>query len=297
MVNERQPRWIFIICAARSGSRYLRDLLAASPEFAVVPYDVNFVWRRGQESSPDDALTNAPGGRIGDGIRRRLIELSGWSAAGRARFIVEKSVSNSLRVPFLVSLFPEAKFVHLVRDGRAVVESARGMWLNPSRPGYLLRKSSVFHWSDWRYGVWFACNQLRRLQPGPGLYSIWGPRYPGIDDDVRRMDLVSVCARQWVECVSSATAAFDAMGTDRVTTVRYEDLAGSRAVLDGLCRFIGVADPGPILAAHDRVTVTTDLDGWRTRLTEADLGKIEDAAGPWLRRLGHAASARSGSPR
>jgi len=293
-MNRPQPQWVFIVCAARSGSSYLRSLLAESPEFAVVPYDVNFVWRRGQEWSRYDVLTDYVKQSDGRSIRRRLTELSGWSRSEQARFILEKTVSSSLRVPFVESLFPEARFVHLLRDGRAVVESARRMWLRPPQPGYLFRKSFVFHWSDWRYGAWFAANQLRRLRPGSGTRSIWGPRYPGIDDDLRRMDLESVCARQWVECVSRASAAFDSMATDRVTTVRYEDLAGSSTALAGVCRFIGVTDPAPVLAAHARTTVTSKLDGWRSRLSVADLEKVEETAGPWLRHLGYPTSEGTG---
>lgn len=286
-MTPAQPQWIFIICAARSGSKYLRGLLAASPEVAAVPYDVNFLWRRGQESSPDDALTNVPDERFGDAIRMRLIELSRWSGAGRARFIVEKSVSNSLRVPFLASLFPEAKFIHLVRDGRAVVESARRMWLGGPEPGYLVRKLASMQLTDWRYGRWFTINQLRRFRPGAKTRPVWGPRYPGIEEDLRRMDLTEVCARQWTECVSRAGIALDATDPDRRFVVRYEDLVCSGDVLKELCQFIGIADPAPVLAAHARDTLTRNVDGWHSSLAVPDQERVLAAAGNLMSRLGY----------
>lgn len=40
----------------------------------------------------------------------------------RPRF-VNKNPENSLRIPFLKKIFPDAIFIHLIRDGRAVVNS------------------------------------------------------------------------------------------------------------------------------------------------------------------------------
>ena len=53
-MSERSP--VFIIGAARSGTKFLRDVLAASPEVACVPYDVNYIWRYKNENYPHDAL-------------------------------------------------------------------------------------------------------------------------------------------------------------------------------------------------------------------------------------------------
>lgn len=282
-----RPQWLFIICAARSGSKYLRNLLAASPEVAAVRFDVNFLWRRGQESRPDDALTEAPGARIANDIRERLIGLSRWSPTGQNRIVVEKSVSNSLRVPFIASLFPEARFVHLIRDGRAVVESARRMWMQAPEPGRLLGKLAGLQLADWRYGLWFARNQLRRLRPGAAGLPIWGPRYPGIEDDLRTRDLTAICTRQWLECVSRASIALDAVPPRLSFNLRYEDLVRSGQTLRALCRFAGIADPAPVMAAHERDTATGNVDRWRSRLSAADRARIESTAGEWLQRLGY----------
>ena len=64
---------VIIIGAARSGTKYLRDVLATAPNAARVPYDINYIWRYGSESHPDDALpaslvalhpyTGSPAGR------------------------------------------------------------------------------------------------------------------------------------------------------------------------------------------------------------------------------------------
>ena len=47
--------------------------------------------------------------------------------------LVEKSPRNTLRVPFLRRLFPDARFIHLVRDPRSNVASIYRAWRTPGR--------------------------------------------------------------------------------------------------------------------------------------------------------------------
>ena len=45
---------VIIIGAARSGTKYLRDVLATAPNAARVPYDINYIWRYGSEIREGD---------------------------------------------------------------------------------------------------------------------------------------------------------------------------------------------------------------------------------------------------
>jgi len=42
--------------------------------------------------------------------------------------VISKNPFNSLRIPFLSALFPEAKFIHIVRHPYAIVPSTRHLW-------------------------------------------------------------------------------------------------------------------------------------------------------------------------
>ena len=55
-VKVSNPSPIIIIGAARSGTKFLRNVLAAAEGVKAVPYDINYVWRYGAEHSPDDVL-------------------------------------------------------------------------------------------------------------------------------------------------------------------------------------------------------------------------------------------------
>ncbi len=47
---------VIVIGAARSGTKVLREMLAASPNVAAVSFDVNFIWRTGNEGEANDVL-------------------------------------------------------------------------------------------------------------------------------------------------------------------------------------------------------------------------------------------------
>jgi hypothetical protein len=42
-MNDAGP--IFLVGAARSGTKFLRDILVAGQGTAAVPYDLNYIWR------------------------------------------------------------------------------------------------------------------------------------------------------------------------------------------------------------------------------------------------------------
>jgi sulfotransferase family protein len=284
-VNARGP--LILISAARSGSKLLRDLLGASPACAVVPFDVNFVWRHGNEDRPDDALPAEAAGPLQvKYIRRAIPRLAGVRSSGDGRLVVEKTVSNSLRVPFVARVFPEARYVHLVRDGRAVAESTRRVWHERPARGYLLSKLRYFPLNDFRYAIWYLRNRWRaRAQEGHAM--IWGPRYPGIEEDLRSLDLLAVCARQWAVCNERARAGLRQLPVGQVFELRYEDLVDGDDRLSALCDFAGIDDAAPILAARGREVEPGYRDRWRSALSNEEQERLKSSIGPLLHELGY----------
>jgi hypothetical protein len=55
-------------------------------------------------------------------IRRKFNQMR--IAQGKPRFC-EKTPANEMRLPFVLEVFPDAKLIHVVRDGRQVAVSAR----------------------------------------------------------------------------------------------------------------------------------------------------------------------------
>lgn len=271
---------VVLIGAARSGTKILRDVLALATGIGAVPYDIPFVWRDGHPRAADDRLDPT---RLTASRRAFITRYVDRYAAGHPPAVIEKTVGNALRVPYVSAVLPDARFVHLVRDGLDVVESTLRQWNAPSDYRYLARKARHFPLRKLpTYGVAFVRDQTRRS----GHVSSWGVRYPGMVDDVAGHDLLTVCSRQWRRCVETATADFADLGIEPVE-VRYERLVTEPVeTLRDLCASLGLAstDDDMLQAA---ASVRGDRRGAGTLGLDADQrDQIEREIGDLRRRWG-----------
>lgn len=242
------PQPIILIGAARSGTKFLRGVLSAGQGTAAVPYDVNYVWRYGTGDAPDDVLDRAnltP--KQGAFIRGTLRSLA---RAEVGDVLIEKTVSNTVRVPYVDAVYPNVRYVHLIRDGREVVESAMRQWEAPPDWSALRQKVRDIQLENLGYVWWFGKNFLTGLFSKRGGGKVWGPRYPGIDADAASLSLAQVCARQWVASVETARRDLAGLPADRVFEIRYEDLLTDGAALAGLVAALNLPDAQTILVAH-----------------------------------------------
>src|SRR5260221_4458788 len=214
-------RPVIIIGAARSGTKMTRDVIARHPGVDRIPFDINYVWRFGNECYRHDEL---PSSALTPEIRSRLISYFNQNSTGRP-FLIEKTVSNCLRIPFVYAVFPDAIFVHLIRDGRDVVESVQRQWTARPDWRYVLEKARTFPILQAPgYALKYASTMLKRvLRNTERSAGTWGPRYQGIDEDVAHRDLIEVCAIQWVRSVEATLRDLAAVPADQVINVRYED--------------------------------------------------------------------------
>ena len=292
MAESYQP--LILIGAARSGTKFLRDLIARHPDVSKVPYDINYVWRLGNERVPHDELSPAwLTSEIRDRIRRRF-----EASRDGAPFLIEKTVSNCLRVPYVQAVFPEALFIHLVRDGVDVVESAYRQWMASPEWGYILKKTLSFPLREAPgYGLSYATTTLYNLvAPNQGRLGTWGPRYQGIDEDVATLDLLAVCGIQWMRSVQKALDDLSGMPIGRVLMVRYEEVVREpRKHLELVADFCSI-DPGFFRDLNlDSVSTENIGTGYRSLSTD-QVGLVLEYIQDGLARLGYDKSSAVGVP-
>lgn len=253
-------QWVFLIGAARSGTKFLRDSLASSETVSCIPYDVGYVWRDGQETLPHDELevASATPARVAR-IRKTLTRLAVKNGATNGQIVIEKTVGNTLRVDFIRACFPEARFIYLERDALDAVASAYVQWTAPVDRRYLIDKLRYFPIRSWRYGLWFVRNQLRPTDAAP----IWGPRFDGIQEVLQSEGVVSAVTKQYVACVKAARGLLTASDA---FAIRYSDLESrDQRWLDALA-WLGIDDA----TAVDEYVATNfrSGSGWPGTLTE-----------------------------
>jgi hypothetical protein len=177
----------------------------------------------------------------------------------------DKTPSYLRRMPAIQRLLPEARFVHIIRDGRDAAVSARGLWFGPGhRPGNAAQA--------WVKGI----EQAQR--DAASLEHYLEVRYEAL---VRSPEatLRDVCR-------------FIALPYDGVM-LDYHRAAGAR-LADVVAPFgpNGAADlsPGAFLAVHAKVQEPPDprrIGRWKAEMKPRDQRRYERIAGPLLRRLGY----------
>lgn len=282
-------RPIVVLGAARSGTKFLRAVIASSDSVAATPYDMNYVWRFGNEACPHDAFTaDMATPRSVRFIQRQLARAAGLQA-NDPRALVEKTVSNPLRLAFVRRVLPDARFVHLIRDGRDVVESSMRCWREPPRGGYVMKKLACY---PWRACLPYAAKHAlrtagRALGVTPAVAS-WGPRYQGIDRDVRDESLAYVCSRQWQQSVDGLADMRDHLGEGDLYELRYEQLARRPAQTAlALAEWLNLPDAPRVARYAADSASASSLGGFR-RLGEVDQRTVLQVLAPTLQRWGYA---------
>lgn len=277
---------IFLIGAARSGTKFARSILAASEATAAIEYDVNYIWRYGNEKIEHDELDIASlTPKIKKHIRNQLDRLAGISEEAPLT-LVEKTVSSTLRIPFIDAIYPEARYIHLMRDGRAVTESSMRMWQAPPDTGSLFKKLRQMPWSSAGYVAWFGYNFVKGLVTGRGGGQVWGPRYNSIMSDIaKERPLVEICALQWQRSIDNACEDLKSIDPKNVFTLSYNDLVGSEDRILEMLDFAGIEDKATVMEHYHATVRGGNDEKWRERLNDDDKDKMLSLITPTLERL------------
>ena len=118
---------VIIIGAPRSGTNILRDCLISIDGIASWPCDeINYIWRHGNINFPSDALpAERATQKVKEYIRKQFGKIQKQTGGN---VIIEKTCANSLRVPFVRAVFPDAKFIFISRNGLDAIGSAKIRW-------------------------------------------------------------------------------------------------------------------------------------------------------------------------
>lgn len=158
---------MFVVGAPRSGTTLIRLMLDAHPQLAI-PHETGFVpaaLALGDGAGPEElarflidfptwpdlatserelyeALARVEPFTLADGLRAFYLRYA--AVHGKARW-GDKTPSYALHLPLLSAAFPEARFVHIIRDGRDVAVSLRPLWFAPGKDMTALAKEWSRH--------------------------------------------------------------------------------------------------------------------------------------------------------
>jgi hypothetical protein len=282
--------YLFIVGCPRSGTTLLQRLVDTHPQMAVTP-ETHWIprWfhkKAAKGLTPDGLVTRKLLRKLllyprflELGIRRKeikgLIPRGGqvpyahfvgglFDLYGQRRgkpVVGDKTPGYARDLPLLHALWPAARFVHLIRDGRDVCLS-------------ILSWERARHW---------------RAGEGAARFRGWGE------------DPVGTAALWWEWHVRLAREAGAEFGAGLYYELRYEALVARPVEeCRTLCAFLGVSDDGMVRsyeeraradpgqdARHPWMPITQGLRDWQSQMPPADVERFEAVAGTLLDELGY----------
>ncbi len=252
---------IFLIGSPRSGTTFLGDCLSVLPE---VSYH------------HEPVATKAAA---------RYIYESNWSFEQSQRFyrsfyglllqvyfdghlrFAEKTPRNALIIPFLKEAFPQAQFIHIIRDGRdAALSHSKKPWLQAA-----------------------TANSGRR-EPGGYLYGPYARFWvePDRREEFETTSDIHRCIWNWRVFNEQALQAAEALASQQYIQIRYEALVSNpdevgQTILD----FLKISnDHSRRLFSKAMSQAKSDSVGnWRKEVSTNELNQIYAEAGYLLQQL------------
>ena len=276
-----------IIGAGRSGTNALRDALSTLRQFQTWPCDeINYIWRHGNRDFPTDQLTRDHAtAEVRSYIQKQFDK---QAAIDSQATLIEKTCANSLRVGFVHEILPDARFIHIVRDGRDVAASAMDRWTAPLDVPYLAAKARYVPASDLPYyASRYLGSRLAKVRSAEDRLSWWGPKFEGMELLTPETPLVEVAARQWERSVSLAVEQLAEIPQSQVINVQYQSLAEDPfGTLKRITNELGepIADTALSIAA---ATIHAGSVGkWKTALSPDEVELLSPIVEPALRLIG-----------
>jgi hypothetical protein len=271
MSNELKPP-IILFGNTRSGATLVQKLIATHPD-VVDWYEPNVLWLYADPGRIHDEFDERDAtNKVRQYIRKRFLT---YQTRHGNRTVMEKTPQNILRIPYVRAIFPEAALLFMVRDPFSFISSVEYKWQRTVTGRGILRRlkdtpvSQVHYWLR-RYLVQqFNKRVLRRK-----YLSIWGPRYKGIQDDLKTHDLLTVIARQWSVCSARAEKAMESFADGQMLRLKYEDFVEDPiSELERICAHCGLEmNIGMVNAAQEMVKSDRKLK-WQ-RFNPHDLARI-----------------------
>lgn len=254
---------LFIVGAPRSGTTFLGNCIGRLPEISY---------------HHEPPATKAAGRYVFQGLwsyaRSRWFyrAVYRWllrvELDGDRRFC-DKTPTNSFLIPFLVRAFPDARFLHIIRDGR---DAAASLYRQP----WLRRDAAL----------------SGKREPGGYPYGPWA-RWWVESDRIREFESTSDAHRMiwaWRRHASAALRDGRPLGRGKYFEVRYEDLVSdpklqSNRILD----FLTITDPASRATFSEACSGASrrSVGSWKSIFTDDEVIEIHAEAGDLLRSLGY----------
>ena len=260
-------RPIFLIGAPRSGTTFLGACLGVLPE---VSYHFEPIATKAAARCVYEHIWNTE--KCIRYYRRVYAWLMRIHLDGDLVF-ADKTPRNAFIVSFLYHCFPDARFIHIVRDGRdAALSLSERPWLQATQAASLRRETGGY-----RYG------------PFPRFW-VETDRH----DEFESTSDIHRCIWSWRRHTQAALASGAELPAEQYRELRYETMVKDpQTIADALLDFLDIQKELSRTLFHEALAGANanSVGRWRDKLSEGALEEISAEAGSLLRTLGYSIDA------
>ncbi|MFC1976014.1 sulfotransferase [Chloroflexota bacterium] len=298
-------RNVFIVGAPRSGTTLLGDVLDLHPQVGRW-YEPYFILDHYFYDALHDCRTATD---ATDEVKAYISSaFDYYRRKCRCNIVVDKSPRNSLKIPFLREVFPQARFIHILRDGRDVTLSINKEWqrrrgiigenkdllqVTNTVKNFLARQPLFKHKvAALRFELNGFTNVLdfqnflhkSRWEGRIG----WGPRFKGWQTIIDRVSMVEFNALQWAKCVEAIQQEHQQQLKDSVLLeIRYETLLSHpHETFEKIFDFLEIPFPADFMSQLPPLK-TSNYNKWKKGFTKEEKSQIGPILNPLLIQLGY----------
>ncbi|MCC6546268.1 sulfotransferase [Candidatus Sumerlaeota bacterium] len=262
--NVTFDRPIFILGAPRSGTTTLFHLLSHHAQLGSLWREGHDLWRKHHHPRRNGWTSDKVGAGAINDAERSFVRRYLRAHFPETRF-VEKTPENCLRIPYLLELFPDAMFVIIRRDPRAVVSSLINGWRHP----------------EGRFRSYFVPETLE--MPGHTRPHQWSFTLVENWRDYKTRTIPEIAAEQWRQSVIALHEGRGLVPAGRWREISLEDYsADTIAIIEPLLQWLDLPSDSEMTRFMTEGRAVNVLEGGDWRRNEAE---VMAALRPFVREI------------
>jgi len=236
LLREYPKNPFFIVGSPRSGTSIFDKMISECQDVAVFSEAI-YIWSPGDKDINTDHVKRVID--VSEEDEGRIKGAFGfYQFLKGSKIFLNKCPRSSVRIPFIRALFPDAKFIHVYRDGRAVVNSI----------------INLIDREDFRKSI-----------------PLGGFCKPENWRDLVEMEAVERHSHQWLEIMRELHTVSKEFSDEQWLDVSYEDFCGDPGkVMKDVFRFMNVK-PTEILLEKIRRMPLKSKQKWRQNFSEREI--------------------------
>ncbi len=292
----------FIIGSPRSGTTVLGNILDCHPQIAEW-YEPYYMWAFFVGTHEDDVWDPAlltPPARV-----RIVKEYRKYQQKTGKELIVEKTPGHAYHIRLIRNVFPDAKWIHLLRDGRDATLSIHKEWnkraamVNEQNYRQLLdtARNMLIRQPYLKYrlmALFYEFLTSRSLNPRMYLNKAkwkgrpyWGPRFKNWEAFIADHSHLEFNAMQWVKSVEAVQTDWPDIPPSNRLEIRYEELlADPEKTLTTILGFLGYPADAAFFQAIPKLK-SGNTRKWADGFSPVQIETLKPILTPMLEKTGY----------